>query len=179
LQLLTALPNTFQLALQLTTRGTILAHLLTGFVPKGYRFPFEGEPTFSQEPTARTAFFDASLERHLGNIDQLVILGAGWDTRSFRMPKRIYCFEIDTPKTQETKRELLKKAGLDTTNVTFVPANFNTDDWLENLIQAGFDPKKPAFFLWEGVTMYLDKEAVERFLRQALGTVTPCFSSQA
>ena len=126
----------------------------------------------AHESAARTTFFDAALTRHLRDIDQLVILGAGWDTRSYRMPKGIHCFEVDTPKTQETKRQMLKKAGLDTTRITFVPADFMTEDWLEKLVHAGFDPDKPTFFLWEAVTMYLDREAVESTLRQIAGTAS-------
>ena len=46
------------------------------------------------------------------------------------------------------------------------------EDWLEKLVQAGFDPDKPTFFLWEGVTMYLDREAVESTLRKIAGTAS-------
>jgi methyltransferase (TIGR00027 family) len=166
------LPSFFYLALRLVTGGTLLAHHLTGYVPRIYRFPFEEEPQMAQEPTARTTFFDAALTRHLSDIEQLVILGAGFDTRSYRMPKAISCFEVDTPKTQQTKLQLLKKADLDTTRVTFVPADFLTEDWLEKLVHAGFDPHKPTFFLWEGVTMYLDREAVESTLRKIAGTAS-------
>jgi hypothetical protein len=137
-RLMMVLPNVFYLALRLVTGGTLLAHRLTGYVPRIYRYPFEGEPQMAQEPAARTTFFDAALTRHLSDIDQLVLLGAGWDTRSYRVPKAIHCFEVDTPKTQETKRQMLKKAGLDTTRITFVPADFLTEDWLEKLVKAGF-----------------------------------------
>ena len=105
-----------------------------------------------------------------GDIDQLVILGAGWDTRSYRMPKEIHCFEVDLEKTQQIKRQMLKKAGLDTTRITFVPADFMQEDWLEKLVHAGLDPDKPTFFLWEGVTMYLDREAVESMLCKIAST---------
>ncbi len=171
-RLMKVLPNVFYLALRLVTGGTLLAHRLTGYVPRIYRFPFEGEPQMAQEPTARTTFFDAALARHLSDIEQLVILGAGWDTRSYHIPKEIHCFEIDTPKTQETKRQLLKKAGLDTTRITFVPADFMTEDWVEKLVNARFEPGKRTFFLWEGVTMYLDREAVESTLRKIADTAS-------
>jgi methyltransferase (TIGR00027 family) len=171
-RLMMVLPNVSHLGLRLVTGGTLLAHRLTGYVPAIYRFPFEGEPQMAQEPAARTTFFDAALARHLSDIDQLVILGAGWDTRSYRMPKAIHCFEIDTPKTQESKRQMLKKAGLDATRITFVPADFMKEDWLEKLAHAGFDPHKPTFFLWEAVTMYLDREAVESTLRKIASTAS-------
>lgn len=59
------------------------------------------------------------------------------------------------------KRELLKKAGIDTTGVTFAAADFDKEDWLARLVDAGFEPDKPALFIWEEVMMYLDREAVE------------------
>ncbi len=171
-RLMMVVPNVSHLGLRLVTGGTLLAHRLIGYVPGIYRIPFEGDPPMALESAARTTFFDAALARHLGDIDQLVILGAGWDTRSYRMPKGIHCVEVDTPKTQQTKRQMLKKAGLDTTRITFVPADFMTDDWLEKLVHAGFDPHKPTFFLWEAVTMYLDREAVESTLRKIAGTAS-------
>ncbi len=171
-RLMMILPNISHLALRLVTGGTLLAHRLTGYVPRIYRYPYEGDPPMAHESAARTTFFDAALARHLGDIDQLVILGAGWDTRSYRMPKAIHCFEVDTLKTQQTKRRMLKKAGLDTTGITFVPADFMTEDWLEKVVNAGFDPDKPTFFLWEAVTMYLDREAVEGTLRKIAGTAS-------
>jgi methyltransferase (TIGR00027 family) len=171
-RLMMVLPNASHLALTIVTGGTLLAHRLTGYVPKIYRYPYEGNPPIAHESVARTTFFDAALARHLGDIDQLVLLGAGYDTRSYRMPKVIRCFEIDTPKTQEVKHQMLKRAGLDTTGMTFVPADFMTEDWLEKLVSAGFDPRKPTFFLWEAVTMYLNREAVENMLRKIAGTAS-------
>ncbi len=50
-----------------------------------------------------------------------------------------------------------------------MPADFLKEDWLEKLVHAGFDPNKPSFFLWEGVTMYLDREAVISTLRKIAG----------
>lgn len=66
---------------------------------------------------------------------------------------------------------MLKKAGLATHLSVYVPADFQaTTDWYENLVAAGFDPSRPAFFLWEAVTMYLDRAAVEDTLRRIAGT---------
>jgi methyltransferase (TIGR00027 family) len=120
------------------------------------------------QPAARTTFYDAALERHLASIDQLVILGAGFDTRSYRLPSviRVRCFEVDTPKTQAFKREMLKKAKVDTTRVMYVSADFQQEDWVEKLVKAGFKVEKPSFFLWESVTMYLDQKTVESTLRK-------------
>ncbi|RIE07371.1 class I SAM-dependent methyltransferase [Candidatus Cryosericum odellii] len=115
----------------------------------------------TDQSAARTTFFDAALARHLEDIDQLVILGAGWDTRAYRLPEdtRVRCFEVDDARTQKIKPEMLAKAGVDATRVTFVSADFLTEDWLEQLVKAGFQPDRPSFFLWESVTMYLNRKA--------------------
>ena len=49
-------------------------------------------------------------------------------------------------------------------------ADFEIEDWLGRLVDAGFDPAKPALFLWEGVVPYLDRQAVEDTLRKIAGT---------
>jgi methyltransferase (TIGR00027 family) len=114
------------------------------------------------------AFFDHAVDRFLADITQFVVLGAGFDTRAFRLPKgaRVRSFEVDAPQTQVVKREALRKAGIDTTGVTFVSADLEKEDWLTRLVDAGFDPGKPALFLWEGVIVYLDREAVEATLHK-------------
>lgn len=171
-RLMTVLPNVPHLGLRLTTGPTLLAHRLTSYVPRIYRYPYEGMPPMKYQSAARTTFFDTALQRHLAGIDQLVVLGAGLDTRAYRLRvgTRLRCFEVDTPKTQPFKREMLKRAGVDTARVTYVPADFEHEDWFEKLVDAGFEPDKPSFFLWEAVTMYLDREAVEGTLRKIAGT---------
>lgn len=171
-RLMTALPTISPLALRLVAGPTLLANRVTGYVPKAFRYPFEGEVPIQYEASARVTFFDSVVDRHLNDIAQLVILGAGFDTRALRLPreKRIRAFEIDTPKTQALKRETLEKAGIDASAVTFVTADFEKEDWLARLVDAGFDLKKPALFLWEGVIMYLDRAAVESTLRKIAGT---------
>jgi methyltransferase (TIGR00027 family) len=170
--LLEALPSTPPLGLYLTFGPLLLAHRLTGYVPKSFRYPFEGDIPKHLEASARQTFFDNVVDRYLNDITQFVILGAGFDTRAYRLPKeaRVRSFEVDTPKTQMVKCELLKKTGVDSTGVTFVSADFEKEDWLTKLKEAGFDPGKPALFLLEGVLMYLDREAVESTLRKIAST---------
>jgi methyltransferase (TIGR00027 family) len=171
-RLLMALPSTSGLGVLLTAGPTLLAHRLTGYVPRAFRYPFEGEVPPQFEASARVTFVDAAVGRYLATIDQFVILGAGFDTRAFRLPRpgQIRCFEVDTPRTQATKRQLLHKVGIDSTGITFVAADFETEDWLVRLVEAGFDPRQPSVFLWEGVIMYLDRPAVESTLRKVAGT---------
>ncbi len=150
----------------------MLAHRVSGYVPKSFRYPFEGEITLQNQSIARQTFYDRVVEQVLPEMAQFVILGAGFDTRAFRLPRDapIRSFEVDTPKTMAVKREALTKAGIERAGVALVAADFETEDWLTRLVEAGFDPTRPALFICEGVIPYLDKEAVEDTLRKIAST---------
>lgn len=170
-RLMAVMPNVPALGLLLTTAPTRVAHALTGHVPHIYRYPYPGEPPLVHQSAARTTFYDEAVARHLGEVDQWVILGAGFDTRAYRspLPAGVRCFEIDAPATQAYKREMLARAGIDAGAVTFVSADFATEDWFARLVAAGFDPTRRAVFTWESVTMYLPPEAVVDSLRKIAG----------
>jgi methyltransferase (TIGR00027 family) len=99
-------------------------------------------------------------------MGQLVILGAGWDTRAYNLPEGagVPIFELDTAEMQMAKRAALRTAGIDTTQVTFLTVDFNKEPFMESLGQHGFDPEVPTFFLWEGVVHYLEEEVVHATL---------------
>ncbi len=160
------------LPVSLTLGPMIIAHRVSGYVPEAYRYPFQGEITLGNQGGARQTLFDVAVEQYLPALTQFVILGAGFDTRAYRLPRegRVRSFEVDAPKTQAVKRELLKKAGIDSTVVTFVSADFEQENWLTRLIEAGFDPGQPALFLLEGVLVYLDREAAEDTFRKITST---------
>jgi methyltransferase (TIGR00027 family) len=166
-KLIKVLPNHCYAGLCAAAFPVLLGHRLTGFVPKMLRYPYEGIPPIAHMNGARATFVDAAIERYLPGLEQFVELGAGYDTRTVQLQHngRIRCFEVDLPKTQQMKRELFHQCGVDTSGVKFVPANFLTDDWLDNLAKAGFEPRKPTFFLWEGVTYYVSREAMEKTFR--------------
>ncbi len=174
-QLLMVVPGISHLALRLVTSPTLVGHRASGFVPKTFRYPFEGNITMQNEGGARQTFFDGVADRYLASISQFVILGAGFDTRAFRLKgvskeTRVHSFEIDTPKTQAVKRQMLEKAGIDATGITFASADFEKENWLTKLIDAGFDINQPALFIMEGVIIYLDREAAADTLRKIAGT---------
>jgi methyltransferase (TIGR00027 family) len=173
-KLIKVLPNHCYAGLCAVVFPVLMGHRLTGFVPKMLRYPYEGIPPVQHECAFRATFVDAAIERHLPGVEQFVELGAGYDTRTIQLQhnQRIRCFEVDLPKTQHIKRELLHQCGVDTSGIKFVSANFLTDNWLDNLSKAGFDPRKPTFFLWEGVTYYLSREAMERTFR-TIATIAP------
>lgn len=166
-KLIKVLPNHCYRGLYAIAFPVLLGHRLTGFVPKSLRYPYEGIPPVQHQTPVRTTFGDAAIEKYLPAIGQLVELGAGYNTRSVQLQhnRQVRCFEVDLPKTQQLKLKLLHQCGVETSGVTFVSADFLTDDWLDNLVRAGFDPNKPTFFLWEGVTYYLSREAMEKTFR--------------
>ncbi len=115
---------------------------------------------------ARTAYFDHIVEQALReNIPQIVFLGAGYDTRSYRFSHLIQktrLFELDMGPTQQRKRRLLRQAGIPMPEqLTLVPINFNRDALATVLVKAGFNRNKKALFIWEGVTYYLPAQAVD------------------
>lgn len=118
---------------------------------------------------ARTRYIDDVVLAEVQNgISQLVILGAGYDTRALRLsPLRgIRCFEVDFPDTQAFKLNCLQKMPeLSTPHVTYVSIDFNRQKLEHVLKAAGYDPSEKTLFLWEGVTMYLTPEAVDATLQ--------------
>jgi methyltransferase (TIGR00027 family) len=118
---------------------------------------------------ARTAYFDDVFADHLRQgIAQVVLLGAGYDTRAIRYHGLLglaRVFELDVATTQQAKREKLAAAGIQPpAALTYVPVNFEKDDLAMTLRQAGYDAQKPTLFIWEGVLYYLTKPAVEAVL---------------
>jgi methyltransferase (TIGR00027 family) len=95
---------------------------------------------------------------------QLVLLGAGFDSRAWRLQKaqKIEVFEVDHPVTQRAKRERLNSSTGQLPSVQFVPVDFEQDDVWARLTDAGFDPGSPSVVVWEGVISYLTKPAVEK-----------------
>ena len=130
---------------------------------------------------ARTAFFDQVVEAALReNIPQIVILGAGYDSRAYRFKDLFQdtrLFELDAPPTQKRKREILRQAGIPLPErLVFVPVNFNKDSLKDVLIQAGFCPDRLTLFIWEGVTYYLSSKVVDAML-ETIQTISTAGSS--
>jgi methyltransferase (TIGR00027 family) len=112
---------------------------------------------------ARTRLIDQLVLRELGQVRQVLILGAGFDTRAWRLPgmDRARVFELDHPATQAAKQRALRHGGRSAAHVSFVPVVFGVDDPGRALRASGFAVGDPALVLWEGVTNYLDREAVD------------------
>jgi methyltransferase (TIGR00027 family) len=98
----------------------------------------------------------------------IVILGAGLDTRAYRLAElaSLSVFEMDLPEVQMRKRaRLTARSASQPANVHFVPIDFNTEPVEVVLARAGLGQDEPAMFIWEGVTQYLRPAAVDAVLR--------------
>ncbi len=118
---------------------------------------------------ARDRYIDDFLQRSLDDgLEQLVLLGAGLDARPYRFPQLksgVKVFEVDHPASQATKlRKLVEIFGELPAHVTFVAIDFTTQDLAERLFAHGYDPALKTLFIWQGVTQYLNLQAVDSTL---------------
>ena len=114
----------------------------------------------------RGRFIDDVLQKSLETgIDQVVILGAGFDSRAYRIAgiEEVRVFEVDLPGARKLKQQRLEKVfGTVPQNVTLVGMDFERQELNEVLESVGFQRYKRTFFIWEGVTQYLTAEAVDK-----------------
>jgi methyltransferase (TIGR00027 family) len=118
---------------------------------------------------ARDRYFDDYLSARLAEgFDQLVLLGAGYDSRAYRfeaLKTKVQVFEVDHPATQQVKLERVRQIfGRLPGHVRYVAIDFNHQTLSDCLLAHGYDPRARTVFLWQGVTYYLDPPAVDRTL---------------
>lgn len=123
---------------------------------------------------ARTRFVDEHLLKAVERgVGQVVILGAGYDSRANRFESRlkgIRLFEVDLPSTQASKRERMHAQGIaEPGNVVYVPHDFNSRSLVSALRQHAFATDLPTLFIWEGVTYYLEESSVSTVLASVVG----------
>ena len=111
----------------------------------------------------RTAAIDTAVRDAIAaGATQLVILGAGYDGRAWRMPELagVRGFEVDHPATQGDKRAHLSELPPATGLVSFVSIDFERESLGAVLDRAGHDRSSPTCWIWEGVVMYLTRDAM-------------------
>jgi len=111
------------------------------------------------EVLARSRYVEEALVPRLrAGLDQVIVLGAGFDTTALQhAASGCRFFEVDHPATQAEKRAVLAgRPGLGV-NIEFVPVDFAKDYLAQALIAAGFETARPALVSWLGVTMYLEQ----------------------
>jgi methyltransferase (TIGR00027 family) len=117
----------------------------------------------------RTRYFDDWTQEAVRECEakQLVLLGAGMDTRAFRLrwPEGLRFWEIDTPELFALKEARLQSAGvrLGLERIT-VEADLTTGDWVRLLLDGGFKKNRPTVWLAEGLFQYLAAADVDQIL---------------
>ncbi|MDT5223898.1 MAG: hypothetical protein QOG19_1305 [Mycobacterium sp.] len=115
----------------------------------------------------RKRFIGDKLTESVDDIDAVVILGAGLDTRAYRLNRRIrkLVFEVDLPVNIARKAKTVRRVlGELPFSVRLVALNFEQDDLLTALAEHGYHTDYRTFFIWEGVTQYLTEDAVRTTL---------------
>ena len=115
----------------------------------------------------RSAAIDQAVREAVdAGVSQLVLLGAGLDARAYRMEclGAVTVFEVDHPASQTYKRDRAQSLSPLAKLVRYVPVDFTKDDLARSLREAGHSAAEPSVWVWEGVTMYLPREAVSQTL---------------
>ena len=124
----------------------------------------------------RTAAIDLAVRDAIANgARQVVILGAGYDGRAWRMPELagVKVFEVDHPATQGDKRAHVTELPPPTGIINFVPIDFERESLDSVLERAGHDRSMPTCWIWEGVVMYLTHDTVRGTLAAIGGRSAP------
>jgi methyltransferase (TIGR00027 family) len=143
--------------------------LLTHFHPQHAND--EGNPYLA----IRTRWFDDFLATHVQAGSQVVGLGAGLDTRAFRLdwPTGVRLFEVDQPAVLAYKHDKLSPTGArERCERRPVPVNLS-DNWPNALRDAGFEPRRPTVWFAEGLLFYLPEELARTVLRQTADLSAP------
>ena len=134
-----------------------------------FRWPFFPRGIY-EYVIARTKFIDDVFEDSIKQgIEQIVLFGAGFDTRAVRFADiniHTKIFELDTIYTQTAKIEQFKKRNiLLPKNTIFIPIDFHVDSLTEKLAANGFKRNKTTLFILEGIIQYLKAEVVDELFK--------------
>ena len=134
---------------------------LTAFVDRRW-------PGMRSSVVARTRLIDDWLSDAVRDeADQVVMLGAGLDTRAWRLQAlaRTIVYEVDHPSTSVAKQQRLARWHADLRRVRFVQVDFDRQSLPERLADSGFDATRRTIVVWDGVTNYLQADAVDAVMR--------------
>jgi len=149
-----------------------LLELLSSDLQKAMAIMQEGErlyPGVHNTILARVRYFDDFVRTSVSEgIEQIVILGAGYDSRAYRieeLKKRVKIFEVDHPATQRVKMEKIEGifGGLPG-HVVYVPIDLRIDDLGQRLSDHGYERSQTALFVMEGLVYYISPRTVDEIL---------------
>ena len=160
--LMSVLPNTSKLGLWLVLWPLWVQARIAGQPLLYPRIPTAGDENIADMVSARTLHFDAIIARAMDQVDQFVLMGAGYDTRAYGdlVASGVTVFEVDQAIVQGHKRKMIEAASIRCENVNFVPVDFSVDNLFSKIAASGFDASRKTLFLWEGVSLYLSAEQV-------------------
>ncbi len=125
-------------------------------------------PSIRKAIVLRARFIDDYACQSLDDgFEQVVLLGAGYDSRFLRLPefRGVRIYELDLYSTQVIKKSMtLKLLGSLPPNVTYVSIDFSHDSIIQKLQTAGFQRFRKTLFIWEGVTLFLNQDILEKTL---------------
>jgi len=167
-KLITALPNTSVTGLWLAFLPLWLKFKISGELFLYPRIPEAGAEGLRDLIVSRTLYFDRVIERVIDEVEQFVIMGAGYDMRAYGdlQEKGVAFFELDQASVQQHKQNALAEAGIPCEHVRFVAVDFSEENAFDKLSEAGFDRNKKTLFLWEGVTLYLSESDVRKTMQE-------------
>ena len=139
-----------------------------------------GWPYTRSSGVVRTRAIDDMVRQSIrGGARELVLLGAGFDSRGLRLEeaKTSTVFEVDHPATQIEKRRRLQACiGTLPSNIRYVAVDFEKDNLESKLVEAGFESGTRAVVVWEGVVSYLTEPAVQGTLAVLARLLAPSSS---
>lgn len=145
----------------------IISNRLLGFPRKLGVLVEQGYETADTTAGIRVIRFDEIIKKYLDEVDQIVIPGAGFDllTLHFTKDKNVKVYEIDQEHTLKIKIDTLNRANIKHDWITYIPVDYNQESWSDKLLDAGFDRNKKTLFIWQSVSLYLDREVVTDTIR--------------
>jgi methyltransferase (TIGR00027 family) len=155
---------------------TLAKHRATrGLVVRAVNRRLPGAYTYE---IARAKFIDeVVLEVAASGLDELILLGAGLDSRPYRLAEQlrgVRVIEVDHPASQSSKRARLRSLlGREPDHVTFAAVDFTRDNLAEALDAAGHERSARTLFVWSGVSPYLPEDAVAEVLSFVGGHGSP------
>lgn len=115
---------------------------------------------------------DAANQALAAGVQQVVLLGAGYDSRAYRLPAfaDVNVFEIDHPDTSAAKRRVVSAVlKRPPANVHFIPVDFDSESLPNAMKMAGFNPRQRTLVIWGGVTSYLKAATIDTTLSWVAG----------
>ena len=166
-KLAAVLPNTSLLGLWLALFPLWLKFKISGKPFLYPRVPEGGAEGLADFVVARTLYFDEVIDRVIDEVEQFVVMGAGYDTRAYGnfLREGVTFFELDQAIVQQHKQSALRDAGISSEHVNFVSVDFSKENAFDRLTKAGFERSKKTLFLWEGVTLYLSESEVRKTIQ--------------